>query len=240
MKEIEGAVNFLIFSVLFWALTNYLMLSIALSDPGYIPRAPASQAPLGHYTVLTQGMGMASLKHCVTCSIMRPAGATHCTQCNSCVRRTDHHCTWLGACVGVRTYRTFLMLAFSLTAYTLLSLVAGLVFLNAVAQEEAGNPLVSLANIMNAMRISPLIWPLLLVNVLAVTGSGILLAYHLAYVVPRMTSTQELVKRDPDPETWVKHQPGDMLSFWRNLELVILSPRVPASLMGDMRTPVVF
>ena len=133
MKEIEGAINFLIFSVLFWALTNYLMLSIALSDPGYIPRAQAGLAPQGLYMVVNQGVGMTSLIHCVTCSIMRPAGATHCTQCNSCVRRTDHHCTWLGACVGVRTYRTFLMLSFSLTAYTLLSLIAGLVFLNAVA-----------------------------------------------------------------------------------------------------------
>jgi len=183
---------------------------------------------------------MTPLKHCVTCSIMRPAGATHCSQCNSCVRKTDHHCTWLGACIGARTYQAFLLLSFSLTAYTSLTLIAGLVFLNAVAQNEAGTPFVSLANIMNAMRISPLIWPLLLINILALTGCVVLLAYHLAYVVPRMTSTQELIKRDSDPDTWVKLHPGDRLSFWRNLEQILLHQRVPSSIMGDMRTAVVF
>jgi hypothetical protein len=100
--------------------------------------------------------------------------------------------------------------------------------------------MVSLENIMDAMRISPLIWPLLVINVLALTGCGILLAYHLAYVVPRMTSTQDLIKRDPNPDKWVKYHPGDRLSIWRNLEQILLHYRVPSSLMGNMRMPVVF
>lgn len=124
--------------------------------------------------------------------------------------------------------------------YTTLSFIAGLVFLNAVAQDQAGSLYVSLDDIMRAMNSSPLIWPLLLVDALSAAGSAILLLYHLLYVVPRMTSTQELFKKDADPSKWVKHHPDDRLSFWKNLEYLLLNMRVPASLMGDMRTPVVF
>ena len=78
-NEVEGAINFLIFSVFFWGLTNYLMLSIVFSDPGYIPRAPVALASQHQYLVISQGLGLSALKYCVTCSVIRPHGATHCT-----------------------------------------------------------------------------------------------------------------------------------------------------------------
>jgi hypothetical protein len=38
----------------------------------------------------------------------------------------------------------------------------------------------------------------------------------------------------------VKYHPEDRLSFWRNLDYILFHRRLPASLMGDMRTPVAF
>ncbi len=91
--------------------------------------------------------------------------------------------------MGARTYRSFLLLALSLTIYTILSFIAGIVFLNAVAQDISGSLYVSLDDIMIAMQSSPLIWPLLLMEALSATGAILLLVYHLRFVIPSMTST---------------------------------------------------
>ena len=76
----------------------------------------------------------------------------------------------------------------------MISFVAGIVYVNSLAQNESGTAYISLTDIMVAMRQSPLIWPLLIYNFLSMIGTAILFFYHILYVLPTLTSTQEIIK----------------------------------------------
>ena len=48
--------------------------------------------------------------YCGTCRGARPERAHHCSVCRRCVLRMDHHCPFVGNCVGLRNYRSYVLL----------------------------------------------------------------------------------------------------------------------------------
>jgi len=113
-------------------LTSVLLVLVATSNPGYIPRAPElvstgsgsegslGSAPIPEVTRREMGISGAvvSVKYCRTCHIFRPPRASHCPKCDMCVERFDHHCPWLGNCVGKRNYARFFAFVVSISFTT--------------------------------------------------------------------------------------------------------------------------
>ena len=107
----------LVLGGILWLLTNFMMFSAALSDPGLIPKQPDDEHTLKnrghfkHYLVLDGNCGqkthLVKLKFCYTCMIFRPKRSVHCRACDVCVESFDHHCPYISNCVGRRNYRYF-------------------------------------------------------------------------------------------------------------------------------------
>lgn len=118
----------------------YLLASTSFTDPGILPpswvvrvateRSRGSSGADGAGGAAAAGAGAASSgtgkgggimglgglpprptqKHCYTCDIERPPGASHCRACNHCVAAFDHHCPWTGSCIAGRNRRSFVLL----------------------------------------------------------------------------------------------------------------------------------
>jgi len=75
----------------------------------------------GEYLQLTDGeqggevpTGVAVVRKCPTCEVLKPRRSKHCTICRLCVDRFDHHCPWINNCVGRANHRVFMVFITSL------------------------------------------------------------------------------------------------------------------------------
>lgn len=138
-------------------------------------------------------------------------------------------------CVGLRNYRYFLLFIFTCTLYSFIALVGSLVFWAAISKEEAGQAAFTSAYLFYSMSRSPLIFPLCFYLLCCTSILGFLCVYHLLYVVPTLTTTQEIIKTSN--ETLWRHSPTDRFSFWQSLDHLLLSGQVKRSLI-DFRAPI--
>ena len=104
------------------AMSNYCMVSTAMTDPGVVPgrrwqeyvseRYDQPKDKTDFYTWYLQLNQRVSphiykFTFCKTCQIFQPPRCNHCPICAVCTLELDHHCHWLGTCLGARNYRTF-------------------------------------------------------------------------------------------------------------------------------------
>ncbi|KAK6147929.1 hypothetical protein DH2020_018841 [Rehmannia glutinosa] len=132
LQSSAGLLNSLIFSFLA-SLCVFSLLVCVLTDPGgvpsgYVPDVEENQG--SDQEVKRSGV---HLRHCDKCSAHKPPRAHHCRVCTRCVLRMDHHCAWINNCVGLRNYKSFLLLVFYATAastYSMVSLICAFLFLS--------------------------------------------------------------------------------------------------------------
>lgn len=103
-----------VFLSIWVTITIIMILKVALSDPGIIPRRALldrlfQQTPTS-LDDLDPFRNYPGSEFCHTCEIHRPPGASHCADCNNCVLGFDHHCPILNNCIGQRNYPYFLAL----------------------------------------------------------------------------------------------------------------------------------
>ena len=113
----EGPSVALIFLVVWFSITVILILKIALSDPGIIPRRwvaehmyPEHMDMAHRQELIDPFRSIPGGTYCHSCEITRPPNASHCSECNNCVLGFDHHCAVLNTCIGHRNYPFFMML----------------------------------------------------------------------------------------------------------------------------------
>lgn len=124
---------FIVFSItssLLSILCLVLLVLIATSNPGYIPKQefPFARGPLNTPTVYSVLMkeplkpaaietkyfeqvincSRVKMKYCRCCWILKPPRTSHCGICGLCVERFDHHCPWIGTCIGKNNYKLFI------------------------------------------------------------------------------------------------------------------------------------
>jgi len=176
------------------------------------------------------------LRFCCTCKIYKPNNqVTHCRECNVCVRRMDHHCKWFGTCVGLRNYRYFLLFTLTTALYAFIALIGSLVFWAAISQDEAGMQPLTSGHLFYSMSTSPLIFPLCFYLLCSTTILGFLFIYHLLYVIPTLTTTQEIIKK-ANEVSW-QHSPSDRFSFWQSLDYILFDKLKPSLI--EFRAPIV-
>lgn len=119
----SGLFAYLIFFIYLLLFSLSSLFHAAFTDPGIIPKQPATPVPAETRDVQIASDLIYSLRWCSTCNIFRPPRASHCNQCNNCVLEYDHHCPWVGTCIGKRNYRYF----YSFVIAVILLLVQGAV-----------------------------------------------------------------------------------------------------------------
>ena len=120
----------IVISCVFFILCIFLLLKLALSDPGFILNTSGLQtigkpsqddrvrSSFFHakFVHLTSYGRLQRMKYCKTCYILRPPRSSHCPICGCCVEKYDHHCPWLGNCIGKKNYKNFLLFLLSTCA----------------------------------------------------------------------------------------------------------------------------
>jgi hypothetical protein len=118
--------------------------------------------------------------------------------------------------------------------YSFIALIGSLVFWAGISKEEAGQAPFTSAYMFYSMSRSPLIFPLCFYLLCCTSILGFLCVYHLLYVVPTLTTTQEIIKTSN--ETLWRHSPTDRFSFWQSLDHLLSEP-VKRGLI-DFRAPI--
>ncbi|PIM99922.1 putative DHHC-type Zn-finger protein [Handroanthus impetiginosus] len=135
LRSSAGLVNSLIFSLLAF-LCVFSFIACVLTDPGevpsgYTPDVEENQSP--DQEIKKNGT---PARTCDKCSAHKPPRAHHCRVCGRCVLRMDHHCTWINNCVGLRNYKSFLLLVFYAT---LASTYSAIVIVSCTLQKDWGS-----------------------------------------------------------------------------------------------------
>ena len=124
LTVLEVLSNRLIVQIIFLVLVKIeflLLLSVACTEPGIVPRKSLPQSvaattnnstPPGSIESIVNGVKI-DRKWCYTCNLYRPSRGKHCALCNCCVDKFDHHCVWMSNCIAERNYRKFFLFIFN-------------------------------------------------------------------------------------------------------------------------------
>ncbi|CAA0825331.1 Probable protein S-acyltransferase 15 [Striga hermonthica] len=115
LQSSAGLLNSLIFSFLAF-LCVFSLLVCVLSDPGGVPSGYIPDVEDSQGSDQESKRNGAHTRLCDKCSVHKPPRAHHCRVCRMCVLRMDHHCSWINNCVGLKNYKSFLLLLFYATA----------------------------------------------------------------------------------------------------------------------------
>ena len=125
-RPAEGFPTSVLFLTIWFMITIFFILKLALSDPGIIPRRCVAERM---YPEVLYGRerehlidpyhSVTGAVYCHTCEIFRPPSASHCSECGNCVIGFDHHCAVLNNCIGQRNYPYFFLLMPSIFLLTI-------------------------------------------------------------------------------------------------------------------------
>ncbi|CAD7930917.1 unnamed protein product [Amoebophrya sp. A25] len=182
----------------FWRFTAVLGVIVlvfeiltAFSNPGIVPRAPASQRT---GRVLPPRLMMIRTcvikqKWCPTCEIWRPPRSKHCAYCDNCVLRFDHHCTWLGNCIGLFNYRLYLICIYSTSLLLSTVLVTSFHVMKTTSEEK--DFLMCLTNLDSLF-----LYMLYLFYLIAWCGVVLLAIYHTGICIYNLTTSEHVKNVD--------------------------------------------
>jgi hypothetical protein len=88
----------------------YLICEVALTDPGLVSPVPTKDCESVPVIESVVNGTVIERKLCFVCNVFIPIRGKHCTVCNACVQKHDHHCKLLSNCIGLRNYRSFVVL----------------------------------------------------------------------------------------------------------------------------------
>jgi palmitoyltransferase ZDHHC9/14/18 len=188
-----------------------LIISVALIDPGIIP--PASGDVNGKKTQLTSIVNGTKVdqKWCHTCNVYMPPRGKHCGDCGCCIDKHDHHCKFLSNCVGIRNYRSFVLL---LMTSAILCLFNVLYLLLRSAPIQGIN-----------------IWILFVGSIVLFLVCGNLVFYHGKLILRGSTSYEQyrgFTIGEDDEEQTVGMNPFSLGSWQANLNAFLATPTEPS------------
>lgn len=82
----------LIVAVVLCTLSLYLLLSVAFTEPGILPRQHFRNDLSASVALIRKDAAALRTNFCKLCNIWRPSRARHCKYCDNCVDVFDHHC----------------------------------------------------------------------------------------------------------------------------------------------------
>ena len=200
----------LVFLCAWFLVTLSLMLKVALTDPGIIPRREVAERvyegedvnPHEMKSLIDPFQGTPASVYCHTCEIHRPANASHCSECDNCVIGFDHHCAVLNNCVGQRNYPYFFALLPSLSG-----LVIGFMFQIRFPSEDSSSSNESnwVIDLFSFLSVA--------VAVSAFLAVAALFAYHFWLLFVEKTTTKRHLRGHPALKTssWNRLSGADAL-----------------------------
>ena len=108
-----------LFSVIFMSILYIIEIfanfRAGFTDPGILPKQylPFVPRTKNERKCVIRGH-LFDINYCITCDLFRPPRTSHCSICDNCVQKFDHHCMWIGTDVGIRNYKFFYLLVFSI------------------------------------------------------------------------------------------------------------------------------
>jgi hypothetical protein len=105
--------------ILFWCLTNGLLMATACKDPG-IMTGPTSLPP----NVASDPNLYEQWRYCEKCGIYQGPKTRHCNDCKACIAELDHLCPWMSKCVGKGNMRAFKWFNVSWIVFFIYAIVA--------------------------------------------------------------------------------------------------------------------
>ena len=215
-------------------LSLLLLLILATSNPGYIPKQefPFARGPLNSPTIYSALINEASkaaavekshfeyvvngvrvkLKYCRSCWILRPPRSSHCPDCNMCVEKFDHHCPWVGTCIGKNNYTKFI--AFVYTVFSLIAFNFGICVVKIwdVVGKLDGHD--NSRMIMQGAGAGIFIGTFISFSLVLIGGLGV---FH-CYLIGSAKTTAETLKKY---EFYEKINPFCKKNFWENLKEIV-------------------
>ena len=105
----------IIFMSVLYIIEIFANFRAGFTEPGILPKQYTSYIPHKKQERKCVIRGhLFNIKYCLTCDIFRPPRSSHCSKCDNCVQKFDHHCMWIGTDVGIRNYKFFYLLVFSI------------------------------------------------------------------------------------------------------------------------------
>ena len=104
-----------IFMSILYIIEVFANCRAGFTEPGILPKQYIPFVPriLKERKYVIRGH-LFNINYCTTCDIYRPPRTSHCSLCDNCVQKFDHHCMWIGTDVGIRNYKFFYLLVFSI------------------------------------------------------------------------------------------------------------------------------
>lgn len=196
-----------------------LLLSVALTDPGIVPPKKSATSGRDQLTSIVNGTKV-DQKWCHMCNVFMPPRGKHCGVCGCCVDKHDHHCKFLSNCIGVRNYRSFVLL---LTNSVLTSAFTLLVMMLRSSPMEA-----------------ILFWSIVGVSALTFVLCCNLVAYHGRLILRGSTSYEEyrgfVIDDDQDEFSPPSSNPFSLGSWRANLNAFLTTPTEPSRVRSWITT----
>lgn len=169
---------------------------------------------------------MIRLKHCSSCSIMRPKRAIHCAVCDTCVEQMDHHCPFISTCVGRRNYVYFWWFCVTLAVEAL--------FMTTLTIHDLRLKVAAEGSLGLAQRKVPFAVPLSILSTVTLILLSLLVGFHF-YLNSTSQTTYEFAKKTYKDDI---QNPFSLNDIWLNLRtnIFIKKPKQPTFRPRELTT----